>query len=69
MQRGEWDERGGSQRTVFCTEGRDGALRLLVLDDAETSAMKTEKCFLNAVITGYPTRAEPAHSQNCSIEE
>ena len=58
MQGGEWNECGRSQPTVSCTEGREGVVRLVVSDDAETtSAMKTEKHFLNVVITGCPNKS------------
>lgn len=34
-----------------------GVVRLAVSDDAETSATKTKKHLLNAVLTGYPNKS------------
>lgn len=43
---------------LYLAQKAGGVVRLVVSDDAEmTSAMKTEKHFLNAVITGYPNKS------------
>lgn len=45
-------------KPLYLAQKAGGVVRLVVSDDAETtSAMKTEKHFLNAVITGYPNKS------------